>query len=114
MSDPVARSDDLDRQLLVLRRADVLPRRTVIGGFMILCVLLAAILAGIVAITSDTNQAVERQVVPLQRRVAELEETVADQDSIVTQQTDAIVLLLGILQENGITAPEIIIRPPED
>jgi len=111
VTDPVSRSDQLDREILAIPADRVFTKRAVAAGFAVVTVLLLAILAGVVAITYDTNRAVDRQVAPLQERNAELEDTAAVQEDLLAQSTDAIVLLLGVLQQNGIDAPEIVIRP---
>lgn len=113
-SDPVADAAGVRRQILdALRRSATLVR-LVVAGFVVTVMLLVAILAGVVTITLDTNQAVDRQVEPLQARNAELETQVAQQETVLTQAVDAIVLLQRMLRDAGIEPPEIVLRPPEE
>lgn len=113
MSDSVARSDALDRQILAIPADRVFTKKIVVIGFLVLMAPLLVTLGLVIGITLDTNRAVARQVAPLQARVAELEELTAAQDSIITQQTDAIVLLMDTLRQHGIEPPAIVIRAPE-
>lgn len=110
MSDPVDRSDHLDRQLAVVKASSVLSTRTALRLFLVLAVLLLAILGGVVGITLNTNGAVKDRAV-LERRNTELEDKVAVDEDLLEQATDAIVLLIETLQANGISPPEVIIRP---
>jgi hypothetical protein len=111
--DVVEFAAEFERRLLLIPEDRVFTKRVVMAGFCVLTSLLLLILGGIVGITLDTNRGLERQVVPLQDRVAELEELVSDQADVIDQQTAAILQLAGILQENGITPPEIVIRPSD-
>lgn len=113
MSDPVERSDELDRQILAIPADRVFTKRTVIAGFVILCSLLAAILGGIVAITTDTNQAVERQVAPLQGRNADLEEANEDLEATLDIAVDEVIRLATLVQELGGDPGQIRIEPPD-
>lgn len=103
----------LDERLEIVAKGSVLKTRTAFIGFLVMTGLLLAILGGVVGITLDTNQAVKDRAV-LEDRNAELEDNLAVQEDLLRQSTDAIVLLLDMLQQNGITPPEIVIRPPED
>lgn len=109
MTDPVSRSDDLDEQLIIVKRSSVLQVKTALKGFITLIGLLLMILGGIVGIALDTNKTVKDRKI-LEDRNAELEETVLIQEDLIKQATDAIVLLINTLEENGIDPPEIIIR----
>ena len=120
-TDPVVASDALDKQILAIPSDRVFLKRTIVVGFVILMVPVLTTLALVVGITADTNDAVKNQVNPLQSELAttqernvELEGQVADLESVVTQQTDAILMLIRTLQQHGITPPEIVIQPPED
>lgn len=115
MSDLDRRSSDLDERLEVVAKGSVLKTRTAFVFFLLLAALLAA---GFVAmylslrrITADTNEVVRDEVVVLERRNTELEDKVAVDEDLLEQATDAIVLLIETLQANGITPPEIVIRP---
>lgn len=55
-------------------------------------------------VTTSTNEAVREENARLQAENAELED-------LLNQSTDAILLLIHTLQDNGITPPEIVIRP---
>jgi hypothetical protein len=112
--DIVARSDQLDQEILAIPKDRVFTKRVVVVGFCVLLAPLLVTLGLVIGITLDTNRAVARQVTPLQNRVLELEETNAAQESIIGQQTDAILLLIGTLKDNGITPPEIVIRAPDE
>lgn len=54
-------------------------------------------------VTTSTNKAVQEENVRLAAENAEMED-------LLNQSTDAIVLLITTLQDNGITPPEIVIR----
>lgn len=120
-ADLAQRGKEIQDRLIVVAERAVFYRGTVLAGFAIQVAILVAILAGVALIVVDTNRSLNDQVVPLQDRILELEEQLvqqdedaSDQESIINQQTDAIVLLINTLQDNGINPPEIIIRPPED
>lgn len=119
MDDAVARSDQLDQEILAIPRDRVFTKRAVVAGFVVLLVPLLAVLTLVVGITHDTNRAVERQVLPLQKRNAELEKTNAQLEDVNGQAVDWIVKLSQLLKEHGVEPPEIVIRPttttqPED
>lgn len=111
MADPLTEAADA-RQAMVdaFRRLSTLARIVVVG-FGVTIVLLVAVLGGIVGITLDTNRAVERQVVPLQERNTELEGTVAQLEDVNRQAVDWVVKLSELLRQNGVTPPEVVIRP---
>jgi len=111
MTDAVAKSDELDKKILAISADKVFTKRTVVQGFVVVIVILLAMSVGgflaLRSITSGTNKAVTRQIPGLERGIEE-------RDDVINQATDAIVLLSQILIDNGITPPEIVIRPPED
>ena len=110
-TDPLTEAADA-RQAMVaaFQRLSTLAR-IVVAGFAVTIVLLVAVLGGIVGITLDTNRAVDRQVVPLQERNAELEEANAQLEDVSGQAVDWILKLSELLRQNGITPPEVVIRP---
>ena len=111
MADPLSEAADARRAMVdAFRRLSTLARIIVIG-FAVTVALLVAILGGIVAITADTNEAVERQVVPLQKRNAELENQVAQLEDVNQQATGWIVRLAEQIKQLGGEPPLIEIRP---
>lgn len=115
MSDPVERSDALDREILAIPADQVFTKRVMVTCLLVLGVVLAvgfvAMYLSLRRITADTNEVVRDEVVVLQDRNTELEDQHAVDEDLLRQSTDAIVLLIGTLQANGITPPEIVIRP---
>jgi hypothetical protein len=126
--DPFERLSAIEDRWLAVPASHVFPRWVVTAGFGLIGSLLMAILSVVVGISLDTRSAIDRQVVPLQEvvagqrstikdrdaRISRLEERLSDAESIQVQQTDAIVLLLDLLEENGVPAPRIRIEPPGD
>lgn len=111
MSDPAAEAGEVRERIAgALDRTAVLVR-LIIVGFAVTVVLLLAVLGGLLQVTRDTNRAVDEQIDVLQKRTDELEATNAANEDVIAQAVDAIVLLQGVLRENGIEPPEITIRP---
>jgi hypothetical protein len=113
MSDPVERHEQLERKILAIPEDAFLSLQRRVRVMLMAVVL--AIAGGIVAvliITSTTREAVQGEVVPiLEGDIEALERENAKLEDISNQQTDAILLLIETLQANGITPPEIVIRP---
>lgn len=127
-TDPIQRSEQLQRRILAIPEDAFLGlQRRFKALIAAIVVALAFGVGAVLFITSSTRSAVEGEVIPaledqiavLEADVSTLEADNAELEDISRQQTDAIVLLLGILDENKIEAPEIIIRStttttPED
>lgn len=109
----IERSAELDRRILAIPENAFLKLQGRVK--ILLAAVLLVIIGGIVSvliITSATRRSVDSEVVPvLEHEVEDLEAENAELEDISRQQTDAIILLIETLQANGITPPEIVIRP---
>lgn len=114
MSDPVARSDALDREIIAIPRDRVFTKRTVVAAFLVVMVTLAAGFGAVAVrledITSSTNDAVTQEIPGLKDQVADRDQTIATQEDLLRQAVDAIVLLQGDLRALGVEPREVIIR----
>lgn len=107
MSDPVAQAQRIRTDIAsVLSRVESRLRLLLVGALLTLVAI--AVILGIVV------RGLQARNADLDADIDELEAEAEISDSLIEQATDAIVLLSGILTENGITPPEIIIRPPDD
>ena len=115
MTDPVARSDALDREIIAIPRDRVFTKRTVVAAFLVVMVTLAAGFGAVAMrledITSSTNDAVTQEIPGLKDQVADRDTTIATQEDLLRQAVDAIVLLQGDLRALGVEPREVIIRP---
>lgn len=110
-ADPVERSRDLGRQLLAIPADRVFTKRAVVAGFAVVMAAFGVVLAVLLDFTSDTRNAVESEIPALQDQVDDRNADLAETEDLLRQATDAIVLLLDLLDANGIDAPPIRIEP---
>lgn len=110
-TDPVEEAADVRRKIAKSLHRSVSLVRLMVGGFAVTILLVLLTLGGIVHIALDTNDAVERQVLPLQKRNAELEDTNAQLEDVNGQAVDWIVKLSHQIEALGAKPPEIVIRP---
>ena len=111
VTDPVVRSDRLDRKILAIPEDRVFTKRTVIMGFAVITYLLIVLIVLVLRVTSSTNEAVTQEIPSLKDQVADREGTIATQEDLLRQSVDAIVMLQQTLRDKGIEPPEVIIRP---
>ena len=113
--DPVEESQKLDHQFAIIPKDKYFTKRSVTLAFSILASLILFSFLGtylhLRAITSNTNEAVKHEIPGLERTIERREATIEEQQDVLNQSTDWIVYMLGLLQDNGIQPPEIIIRP---
>lgn len=110
-ADPVERSRELGRQLLAIPADRVFTKRSVVAGFVVVMAGFGVVLAVLLDFTADTRAAVHSEIPALQDQVADRDTTIATQGDLLRQATDAVVLLLDLLEANGIDAPPIRIEP---
>lgn len=113
MTDPVTRSDELDRRILAIPEDKVFTKRVVVIGFSILAAGMLVLGFLILRNTATTKTAVSQQIPGLKAQVADRDITIAQQQDVIGQQTDWILLLAQQVQDLGGTPPEIVIRPGE-
>jgi cell division protein FtsB len=120
VSDPVEANEQFERKILAIPEDGFLSLQRRVKGLIALVI--SGMIAGLISVlivTGATNRAVTDEVVPileeevdvLQAKNADLEAENAELEDVTNQATDAIVLLIKTLQDNGITPPEIVIRP---
>lgn len=107
MSDPATQAQRVRSDIAaVLSRLESRLRFLLVGALLTLVAI--ALILGIVVRGLQSRNA------DLDADIDELEAEAEVNESLVEQSTDAIVLLIGVLEENGINPPEIVIRPPDD
>ena len=111
MVDPLARNEEFERRLALIPEGDYLPKPWLIAAFGVIVSMLAGALVLLATIGWQTRRVVVDEIPPLKDKITEQAGTIAVQEDLVRQQTDAIVLLIGILRENDIEPPPIVIRP---
>lgn len=102
----IEQSRQLDADIVAMPRDKVFTKRTVVIGFFVVMSAIGYLILSVREIASSTNRAVREQL-------EDKDETIADQESIIEQATDAIILLLDTLEQNGITPPRIVIEPED-
>lgn len=115
MSDDLeARDDALNQRILAIPADRVFRRSTIVIGFVVIMLALGLVQYRIGAWASDTHDVVTAEVPHLEAQVADRDHTIAQQNDIISQATDAILLLQKTLRDHGITPPDIVIRPKEE
>lgn len=113
MTDPVTKSDQLDRKILAIPEDRVFTKRAVSAAFALVVWMLGVLIFLVLRVTSSTNDAVTHEIPGLKDQIADRDDTIAAQEDVITQSVDAILLLQQTLRDNGIDPPEIVIRPQE-
>lgn len=108
------RSDELDRKLIAIPEAQVFTKRRVVGAFTAVVTLMLAILGIQLTYVAETRDVVSNRVPRLEQLLDDLRAERDAQDEVIVQLTDALVLYGTILEDNGIDAPPVTIRPTED
>src|SRR5688572_4735936 len=104
--DIVERSDELDKRILAVPADSVFKKSTVVAGFIVLIVIMivgfGAAYLSLRDVTNSTNEAVRHEIPGLKKQIEDRDQTIEDQTSVIDQATDAILLLITTLQDNGI------------
>lgn len=111
--DLLAKSKQLDKDIVAMPRDKVFTKRTVVVGFVAVMLGIGAGMAQVRGYARDTNDAVKHEIPGLKEQIADRNETIDDQQSVIQQFTDALVVLFDILRQHGIEPPEIIIKPED-
>lgn len=101
----------LNKRIIALPEDKVFTKRAVVTIASPVIVLLLTLVFNVRSIASETKSAINQRNEVLAHENEKLELEIIEQEDLLRQAVDAVVLLQGVLRENGINPPEIVIRP---
>lgn len=111
--DVVARSYELDRQILAIPEDRVFTKRTVVAGFVVIFACLVLLMAMVLNVTRSTNDAVEHEIPGLKAQIADRDQTIDGATSAITQLTDALLASQQQVRDLGGTPADVTVRTDE-